>query len=241
MITGRIWLWIDAICINQNGQDQQEKSHQVRMMDRIFSRAELTHVWLGCNDDCIKGLFEIFTSGISSSKPAEHHGHHDIIRGNGSYLALPYWYRAWIIQEIALSRDLVVRYGQHVLPWEQFHSLIDSRIGMAWRHSGYGSDEDTGGSAGDLTIKRYFNDADTIDDPALYLHRPGILARLRRGFKMGTIPTLKSLVQEHGFGTYCHDSRDHVYALLNMARLPGIALPIKIDYAKTKEETCHLL
>lgn len=39
------YFWIDSICINQ--QDKAEKSLQVPMMDQIFSRAEMVHVWLG--------------------------------------------------------------------------------------------------------------------------------------------------------------------------------------------------
>jgi len=40
----RTWFWIDQICINQ--EDIDEKSHQVRLMTRIYSRAACTVVWL---------------------------------------------------------------------------------------------------------------------------------------------------------------------------------------------------
>lgn len=39
------WLWIDAICINQ--QDNDGKAMQVAMMSDIYSRAERVVVWLG--------------------------------------------------------------------------------------------------------------------------------------------------------------------------------------------------
>lgn len=38
-------LWIDALCINQ--ADEQEKSHQVRLMGLIFSKASQAIMWLG--------------------------------------------------------------------------------------------------------------------------------------------------------------------------------------------------
>ncbi|KAH8801453.1 heterokaryon incompatibility protein-domain-containing protein [Xylogone sp. PMI_703] len=38
-------IWVDAICINQ--QDAEEKTHQVRLMRDIYSRAENTFIWLG--------------------------------------------------------------------------------------------------------------------------------------------------------------------------------------------------
>lgn len=41
-------IWVDAICINQ--ADDAEKSEQVRMMHRIFARAETTLAWTGLGD-----------------------------------------------------------------------------------------------------------------------------------------------------------------------------------------------
>jgi hypothetical protein len=38
-------LWIDAICINQN--DDDEKSHQVGMMRKIYKACQKCTVWLG--------------------------------------------------------------------------------------------------------------------------------------------------------------------------------------------------
>lgn len=37
-------LWIDAICINQS--DLDEKSHQVRLMGKIYSNAKMVSIWL---------------------------------------------------------------------------------------------------------------------------------------------------------------------------------------------------
>ena len=42
---GSLTIWIDAICINQN--DNNEKAHQVSMMGDIYSLAEKTYIWLG--------------------------------------------------------------------------------------------------------------------------------------------------------------------------------------------------
>lgn len=39
------FLWIDAICINQ--EDLDEKNHQVEMMHEIFGNAECVCIWLG--------------------------------------------------------------------------------------------------------------------------------------------------------------------------------------------------
>jgi hypothetical protein len=37
--------WIDAICVNQ--EDKSERSHQVGLMETIYTRATKVHVWLG--------------------------------------------------------------------------------------------------------------------------------------------------------------------------------------------------
>lgn len=38
-------VWIDAVCINQ--KDNEEKSHQVQQMQRIYEEAQLVLIWLG--------------------------------------------------------------------------------------------------------------------------------------------------------------------------------------------------
>ncbi|KAM7193814.1 Heterokaryon incompatibility protein (HET) domain containing protein, partial [Rhypophila sp. PSN 637] len=53
------FLWVDAICINQN--DLEERSSQVAMMGSIYARAKHTIVWLGKPDDCsevVHGLLQ---------------------------------------------------------------------------------------------------------------------------------------------------------------------------------------
>lgn len=53
----REWLWIDAICINQNSRE--EKSWQVAQMGDIFSRAALVYIWLGPSGDDSDAVLEM--------------------------------------------------------------------------------------------------------------------------------------------------------------------------------------
>ncbi|KAI1385658.1 HET-domain-containing protein [Hypoxylon trugodes] len=50
-------IWIDAVCINQS--DAQEKTHQVRMMGDIYSKAENTIIWLGDDNDANECAFDM--------------------------------------------------------------------------------------------------------------------------------------------------------------------------------------
>ncbi|XXH01949.1 hypothetical protein Hte_008312 [Hypoxylon texense] len=128
-------LWVDAICINQD--DPIEKANQVRLMHLIYSKAEATIVWLGGagpntkyahtfleNMDRIGAhtflqrldlLGERHARPISVTKfnaalritqrPAR------ALRGLHELLAMPYWERVWIIQEIARAQAVSVRCG----------------------------------------------------------------------------------------------------------------------------------
>jgi hypothetical protein len=40
-----IFLWADAICINQ--EDQREREHQVTLMSQVYQKAERVFIWLG--------------------------------------------------------------------------------------------------------------------------------------------------------------------------------------------------
>jgi Heterokaryon incompatibility protein (HET) len=44
-VFGKLTIWIDAICINQD--DEDEKMQQILLMQDIYSRAETVYIWLG--------------------------------------------------------------------------------------------------------------------------------------------------------------------------------------------------
>jgi hypothetical protein len=67
------YLWIDAICINQ--EDLQERTNQVKMMGDIFENAFQVLVWLGEEEvdtdgeiavDLLKALFESFNDFVQA-------------------------------------------------------------------------------------------------------------------------------------------------------------------------------
>ena len=115
-------------------------------MPQIYRRAAFTDVWLGYGDpdieavfDLIKTTFHCFDPDISELRYVEHQ--HAVIadfpwdhygKAIAQVAALPYWRRLWILQEIALSREVYLRYGSCILPIEQWYDLLQhgSRRGL---------------------------------------------------------------------------------------------------------------
>lgn len=107
------FLWVDAICINQN--DVVEKSKQISMMPWIYNRAQRVLVWLGQLEQREWTGWKAFCEGkelYTSTK--------------GLDIALQelcekeYWKRVWIIQEIGRARRVSVCFGDYTLEWKRF-------------------------------------------------------------------------------------------------------------------------
>ena len=144
------YLWADAICINQN--DLIEKGHQVSIIGEIFHKASETHIWLGEEfagsaelfeavefrytyyptttlSKCIKQINRLRC--MSSRLPSQIDYTWGASRVEYKRLALvwahlmkmSYWNRTWIVQEVTLSRTVVVHCGDSSLPWHQIRSL----------------------------------------------------------------------------------------------------------------------
>ncbi|KAJ1714858.1 heterokaryon incompatibility protein-domain-containing protein [Aspergillus flavus] len=110
-------LWIDAICINQ--KDDREKSHQIQLMRTIYGEAWRVIVWLGEEADQSSEALEAIR------KAAEDASVDDLPKGYSrdrpdrekhlpSSLALvqrPWFQRIWVLQEVALARDIIIMCG----------------------------------------------------------------------------------------------------------------------------------
>jgi hypothetical protein len=118
------WLWIDAICINQD--DLDERAFQVRLMRDLYSRGRRTIAYLGPKDDEVElGLewLEILNEIISLPHKllwlvaaAESPEHDPFWRSLNSIIENQWWSRAWIFQESILSPNLVFMWGKKLVP-----------------------------------------------------------------------------------------------------------------------------
>ncbi|KAE8161442.1 heterokaryon incompatibility protein-domain-containing protein [Aspergillus tamarii] len=110
-------LWIDAICINQ--KDDQEKSHQIQLMRTIYGEAWRVIVWLGDEADQSSETLEAIRKAAEDASvdllpQAYSHERPDREKYLSSSLALvqrPWFQRIWVLQEVALARDIIVMCG----------------------------------------------------------------------------------------------------------------------------------
>jgi hypothetical protein len=113
------YLWIDAVCLNQ--ADDDEKSIQIRLMQRIYQRAMKTHVWLGSENDSVKHVFALLYRLARATSAEESSLHFDVRACESSihiFFALAWFRRRWVLQEISFSYNVVLRCGKSKLPWK---------------------------------------------------------------------------------------------------------------------------
>lgn len=110
------WIWIDALCINQ--EDLLEWNQQVTVMSRIYNSAEVVVIWLGISKDDSDMVMDIL------SEDHELRGINwfmDQQKGDALsvWLHRSYWNWIWIVQEIQRARFLEILCGNRIISWEQ--------------------------------------------------------------------------------------------------------------------------
>ncbi|KAH7078736.1 heterokaryon incompatibility, partial [Paraphoma chrysanthemicola] len=96
------YFWIDAICINQT--DMDERSHQVSLMGRIYSRTVGVLVYLA-PDIADEGETESFVEDFEklASERQKEPGKKSKTSCIAKPFVNPYWTRMWIVQEVLLA------------------------------------------------------------------------------------------------------------------------------------------
>ena len=126
---GRKYVWIDFVCINQ--EDDQEKTSQISLMDKIYGQARQV---VGC----LEGEANPCRASLSLQTLAETTSRHpdlpvpkDMI-GSHTYtdpedwkdlralVANEYFQRRWIIQECVLAKRLTLLYRGFPVSWSLF-------------------------------------------------------------------------------------------------------------------------
>ncbi|RAH52185.1 HET domain protein [Aspergillus piperis CBS 112811] len=103
-------LWIDAICINQ--EDDDEKSEQIPLMRSIYAQADRVVVWLGeamrDGDEALKTI----QRWAAASIPCDDSLLDDSLLDPCSRLLQRDWFqRTWVLQEVGVARCISILCG----------------------------------------------------------------------------------------------------------------------------------
>jgi hypothetical protein len=205
-------LWVDAICINQ--VDIPERNRQVQMMRNIYANAGKVLVWLGEPTEesstaihlleDLSGLFKdqnIFNPDAESISADA-----DLWRPVTNLFRRPFWSRGWIIQEIALARQVIFFCGRRSISWLMLDlALCSFIIRLNHTHLGYRNEV----YQRIISLKLERQDWST---PGIHIRFPDLLHKQR-------------LYRE------VSDPRDIIYSMVGLAKdiSPGLIEP---DYSQ---------
>jgi hypothetical protein len=101
-------LWIDAVCIDQ--EDVEERGHQVQLMPDIYSIAKSVLVYIG---EATQGSRKLLQSFIDA-EPIDSSWARAEWR---QIVSRRYFNRVWVLQEVALARNLLLICGDVSISW----------------------------------------------------------------------------------------------------------------------------
>ncbi|KAK4162829.1 heterokaryon incompatibility protein-domain-containing protein [Cladorrhinum sp. PSN259] len=111
-------VWVDAICINQS--DGAERVRQVSVMGDIYRNAKQVLAWIGPAADNSDAFFD-YLENLDRRKGVDEDDDDDDPEKESKMAVVktalrhlnnrPYWRRAWIKQELILSRNITVYCG----------------------------------------------------------------------------------------------------------------------------------
>ncbi len=113
-------VWIDALAIDQN--DPREVASQIPLMARIYGNAMQTIAWLGdikethllamIRYSAYKNITEVASSIVEYSVGTKSMKKKNVRLQWLEFMRYEYWNRVWIVQEILLSKNIVLQYGK---------------------------------------------------------------------------------------------------------------------------------
>jgi hypothetical protein len=144
-----VMVWVDAVCINQS--DTKEKAQQIRLMPEIFQACEHTYAFLSegspAIDQALEMLMEVRARTLREKrqlfKGGDADGEHlpqimSTWGGNRlppfdsplwtsvkALFSLPYFRRAWIIQEVVAAPIVKFVCGQWLIDWKDLYAALE--------------------------------------------------------------------------------------------------------------------
>lgn len=142
-------MWVDVLCVNQS--NIEERGSQVALMRRVYQHGSLTVIWLGEETEDTKPAFELIEKYFSlvdnvliqnedtlekivtlvNNDPS---GEDAIGYLDDGFNQHPWWTRAWVTQEAAVSRELILKCGEHEIPWSKYAAFTSNLLMAANTH-----------------------------------------------------------------------------------------------------------
>jgi hypothetical protein len=135
-------LWVDAVCIDQN--DDEERTIQLGLMTRIYQECRQVVIWLGTGDFRTANAFDLVPKLVRASQilggPVSQHKYHpsqweklglpreheQVYKDFQNLINREWFTRVWTVQEAAVCRKAIVGCGNSIVDWDDF--LIGVRI-----------------------------------------------------------------------------------------------------------------
>ncbi|KDN65108.1 putative heterokaryon incompatibility protein [Colletotrichum sublineola] len=240
--------WIDAISINQ--ADDVERGVQVSIMDHIYKLAVRVDIWLGTVTDEhrpaeVARLVHTMAANAGKEslyKPGNHVFDPGALRKYDledvpdavwyafvAFFDRKWFSRVWVVQEVALSKDAYVLWGDEMIPWETvalctdflFNSHLYEQLSEVL-HDNNPTIKDVhvgGNSAGIVSIQRCGHDALAAWDSVTLDHIIGASGSGPGGRTIMTGGALLFLMLHLTIGVEASDPRDQVFGLLGILNL----------------------
>ena len=248
-------LWVDAVCINQ--RNEKERGHQVARMSKIFQCAKTVCVWLGPaaehSDDAVEFVKCLWHMKKSMTDTADcewrlfkenflGYGYPQAqefmqLRALGFLMKRAWFYRRWVVQEVAFAADIVVQCGHAVIGWKEFtfaisflHAHHEKLIHILRMYN--------------MWEFQYLvpNKQETVPDiqaeaAARFLFVTKDVLRKDGLNRFTSLVDIEALVVRLS-DLQVSDGRDSVYALLSLANDTEESDQLSPDYAKSSTEVC---
>lgn len=216
-------LWIDAVCINQ--EDLEERSRQVAMMGKIYSRAREVLVWVGEDRSGVaKGCFNLIkaTNEVISRMVLKYGDIYSvpdlsdapICRDEDQWLMVQQltqqaWFgRVWVLQEVGLARSATIQWGRTRFP---FGELVELMVCLAMRG-------DLSAFLGNATPRygpiydAYYSIWRSFDNAVSWRNDMPVLRTVNQAWAESSLHFIDVIFS--GTGYKAKDARDYVYAFL---------------------------
>lgn len=242
-------LWADALCINQ--KDEQEKNHQVRMMGAIYRDAKEVLVWLGQDSgfakDCFRMIertneylgeqYEKFQGLFDMPRLQEPHPiplDHETWERVETLIGLPWFQRAWTVQECALAKRCRAYWGSASIDIADIYEIswwCARYNDLVARLQSCGIDR-----CGNLNSRFQSVHCHYGTGARWQLSRPGIAEDVFR-YKVSTLTHILHV----GRRFKATDSRDHVFAFHDCPYAKDeTGMPLfKVDYSVPVEDVWY--